>query len=58
MQHLAISELCWGRPMPLEQLLAGVAAVTAEDVLSLARRALVPEQQMLVAIGPFGKGRR
>jgi len=58
MQHLAISELCWGRALPFEEILAGVTAVTAEDVHALARRIFASEQQSLVAIGPFGKRRR
>ncbi len=58
MQHLAISELCWGRTLSFEEIAAGVSAVTAEDVHALARRVFVPEQQALVAIGPFGRKRR
>ena len=53
MQHLAISELFWGRTMGFDEILAGVAAVSAEDVHSIARKVFAPEQTTLVAIGPF-----
>ena len=58
MQHLAISELCWGRPLRLDELLEGVTTVTDEDVQTLAQRVFAPERQALVAVGPFRKRRR
>jgi predicted Zn-dependent peptidase len=53
MQHLAVSELFWGRTLSFEEIIAGVAAVTAEDVHATARKVFAPDQQLLVAIGPF-----
>jgi predicted Zn-dependent peptidase len=53
MQHLALSELYWGRVLSFEEIREGVDAVTAEDVLALARDAFTPGRQALVAIGPF-----
>ena len=53
MQHLAISELFWGRTLSFDEIIAGVAAVSAEDVHSTARKVFAPEQTTLVAIGPF-----
>jgi predicted Zn-dependent peptidase len=52
-QHLAGSEMYWGRVVPLEEIAAGIDAVTAEDVQRLAGDIFDPEQQALVAIGPF-----
>ena len=53
MQHLAISELFWGRTLSFDEIIAGVAAVNAEDVHSTARQVFAPERTTLVAIGPF-----
>jgi predicted Zn-dependent peptidase len=53
MQHLAISELFWGRTLSFDEIIAGVAAVSAEDVHSTARQVFAPERTTLVAIGPF-----
>jgi predicted Zn-dependent peptidase len=58
MQHLAFSELTWGRTQPFAEIVAGFNAVAAEDVHALAREVLAPERQALVAIGPFGKRRK
>jgi predicted Zn-dependent peptidase len=53
MQHLAGSEIYWGRVVSLDEIAAGVDAVTAEDVHRLAQDIFTPERQALVAIGPF-----
>lgn len=53
MQHLAVSEMFWGRHVSLEETAAGVAAVTAEDVHSLAEASFTEDRRALVAIGPF-----
>ncbi len=53
MQHLAGSEMYWGRLLSLEEIVEGVERVTAEDVGELARRAFVEERRALVAVGPF-----
>lgn len=58
MQHLAISELFWGRTLSFDEIVAGVAAVSAEDVHSTARKVFAPEQTTLVAIGPFEEENR
>jgi len=53
MQHLAGSEMYWGRVLSFEELREGIDAVTAEDVQALAREAFTPERRALVAIGPL-----
>ena len=53
MQHLAVSEIYWGRVLPFDEIVAGIGAVTAEDVYRVAGRAFTPDRQALVAIGPF-----
>jgi predicted Zn-dependent peptidase len=53
MQHLAGSELYWGRVLSLDEILAGLERVAAEDVAELARPAFAQERRALVAIGPF-----
>ncbi|UCC67326.1 MAG: insulinase family protein [Armatimonadota bacterium] len=53
MQHLAGSEVCWGRTLSLGEIIAGVERVTAEDVGELARLAFAGDRQALVAVGPF-----
>lgn len=54
MRRLAACEMYWGRPVPLEEAFAKIDAVTAEDVLAVARQVLDPERENYVAIGPFG----
>ena len=57
MQHLAGSEIYWGRVLSLDEIVAGVERVTAEDVAELARLSFTEERRALVAIGPFdGQG--
>ena len=53
MQHLAASEMSWGRTLSFEEIIAGVSAVTAEDVHTIAARTFTEGQRALVAIGPF-----
>jgi predicted Zn-dependent peptidase len=53
MQHLAVSDLYWGRVLPFAEIIERLDAVTAEDVYRLAQEVFVPEQQALVAVGPF-----
>ncbi len=54
MQHIALSEIYWGRVLSFEEATAGVERVTAEDVHRLAGRMLGSGQRAMVAIGPFG----
>lgn len=53
MQHLAASELLWGRVLSLREVIAGVSAVTTEDVHALAQGLFTDGRRALVAIGPF-----
>jgi predicted Zn-dependent peptidase len=53
MQHLAASELLWGRLLPLQEVIAGVTAVTTEDVHALAQGLFTAGRRALVAVGPF-----
>jgi predicted Zn-dependent peptidase len=55
MQHLAGSEIYWGRVLSLDEIVAGVERVTAEDVAELARLSFTEERRALVAIGPFDR---
>ena len=45
--------MTWGRTLSFEEIIAGVSAVTAEDVHALAARTFAKGQRALVAIGPF-----
>ena len=57
MNHLALSEIHWGRVLSFEEIVRGVDAVTVEDVHELAESLLGEDQRALVAIGPFeGEG--
>ena len=53
MQHLALSEICWGRVVPFAETLAGVQEVTAEDVHRLSREAFSDGHRALIAVGPL-----
>lgn len=53
-QHLAASEIFWGRILSFDEILAGIERVTAEEVHSLAQQMFPPEQQALITIGPCG----
>jgi len=55
MQHLALSELYWGRHVSLAEIVEGMEAVTAEQVHAVAQSVLAPEKRMLVAIGPLAE---
>jgi predicted Zn-dependent peptidase len=54
MQHIALSEIYWGRVLSFEEVTAGVERVTAEDVHRLVGRTLGSGQRAMVAIGPCG----
>jgi predicted Zn-dependent peptidase len=56
MGRLAKGLLYYGRPVPAAELLAQVEAVTADDVVTLAREILRPERFSLVALGPLPAG--
>jgi predicted Zn-dependent peptidase len=53
MQHIALSEIYWQRVLSLQEIVAGVDGVTAEDVHLLARAMLGDGRRALAAIGPF-----
>ena len=53
MQHLAASEIHWGRVLSFDEITAGVDSVVAEDVHEVAKGVLREEERALVAIGPF-----
>ena len=58
-QHIALSEIYWGRVLPFEEIAAGVDRASPEEVHDLARQMLGAEERALVAIGPFeGEGGR
>jgi predicted Zn-dependent peptidase len=52
MQHLALSDVYWGRVMSFAEIIEQIEAVTAEDVYRVAQQAFAAGQQALVAIGP------
>jgi predicted Zn-dependent peptidase len=52
MLRLAKNELNFGRYIPLEDLIAGMMRVTAEDILELARDLLRPEAWGVALLGP------
>ena len=56
MGRLAKSLIYYGRPVPVEELLARVEAVTADEVLELAAELLRPERFSIVALGPLPEG--
>ena len=56
MGRLAKSLIYYGRPVPVEELLARVDAVTEAEVLGLATELLRPERFSLVALGPLPGG--
>ncbi len=56
MGRLGKGILYYGRPIPAAELLSQVEAVTAEDVVELARELLAPERFSLVALGPLPEG--
>ncbi len=59
MQHIALSEIYWGRVLSIDEIAAGVDGVTSEDAHELARRVLGGDRRALVAVGPLdGEGGR
>jgi len=53
MTKLARSQLYYGRQLSLDEILARVDGVTADEVQAMAREVLVPERMAMAAIGPF-----
>lgn len=53
MIRMAKNEFNFGREIPLDETLAKIDAVTAEDVVEFARRVLPAEKIRTTAIGPF-----
>jgi predicted Zn-dependent peptidase len=53
MMRMTRNELAYGREVPIEETLARIDAVTANDVAELADRSLRPELVSTTAIGPF-----
>jgi len=55
MTRLAKNEICFGRHIPSEEVVAGVDAVTREEVCSLARECFNPSTMTVAAIGPISE---
>jgi len=53
MHKLARSQFYYGRQISLDEILARIDAVTADEVQAMAREVLVPERMAMAAIGPF-----
>ena len=53
MSNLARQELYFGRFFSLDEILAGIEAVTSEELQSLARRYFQPEQIAVTVLGPL-----
>lgn len=53
MMRMTRNELAYGREVPIEETLARIEAVTANDVVELANRSLRPDIISTTAIGPF-----
>ncbi|HWN82507.1 MAG TPA: pitrilysin family protein, partial [Candidatus Udaeobacter sp.] len=56
MGRLAKSLIYYGRPVPVEELLKRVDAVTEEEVIGLGAELLKPERFSLIALGPLPGG--
>jgi heme oxygenase len=54
MHRLARHELYLGRHVPVEQTMKEVDAVTAAQVMAMARDAFLSNRQALSAVGPLG----
>ncbi len=52
MVRLAQNEFHFGRQIPLEEVVAGIEAVTAEDIQRLARHLFRPGETALTVVGP------
>jgi predicted Zn-dependent peptidase len=57
MSNLARQEMYFGRYIPIDEIAREVEAVTAEDVLSVARELLVPGRIALTVLGPLNGSR-
>ena len=55
MTRLAKNEICFGRHIPSEDVIAGIDAVTSEDVRTLAREMFNPAMITVTAIGPISE---
>jgi predicted Zn-dependent peptidase len=55
MTRLAKNEFCFGRNIPQEDVVAGIDAVTCEEVLSLAKVMFNPGMMTVAAIGPISE---
>jgi predicted Zn-dependent peptidase len=53
MQHLAISDIYWGRVLSFDEIRGGLEKVTPDDVQALARTVFVESGRAVVAVGPF-----
>ncbi len=53
MYRLARSQIYYGRQISLDEFLARIDAVTAEQVQAMAQEVLVPQRMAMAAIGPF-----
>jgi predicted Zn-dependent peptidase len=54
MIRMSRNELNHGRDVPVEELLQKIDAVTNDDLVGYATRALAPDRMTTTAIGPFG----
>ena len=55
MSHIAKNEICFGRPISLEEITRGVRSVSRSDVVELAASILRPETMALTLLGDVGK---
>lgn len=53
MANLARQEMYFGRHLPLDEIAAGIDAVTSDDVLAVARELLVSDRLALTVLGPL-----
>jgi len=53
MSNLARQEMVFGRHISLDEIAAGIDAVTAEDVRGVARDLFVPDRLALTVLGPL-----
>jgi len=53
MYRLARSQIYYGRQISLDEFLARIDAVTADQVAAMAQEVLVPQRMAMAAIGPF-----
>jgi predicted Zn-dependent peptidase len=55
MTKLAKSEICFGRQLSTEEIIAGIESATSEEICSLARTMFVPEIISFAAIGKISE---